>query len=121
MDYDDKLHPNEKMPDWTIRRWYEQQMMTIYTDACETEFHGIYVNWDLMNKNRTWMQNDCAEKHQKLRELWGLPNNFNMVKHLKNLDSLNTEEINKVFTQLTVTQLQLGNVKVYQVLIYLMR
>lgn len=91
MDYDDKLHPNEKMPDWTIRRWYEQQMMTIYTDACETEFHGIYVNWDLMNKNRTWMQNDCAEKHQKLRELWGLPNNFNIT---------STVELGKAFEKL---------------------
>lgn len=91
MDYDDKMHPNEKMPDWTIRRWYEKQMMTIYTNACETEYYGIFINWDLMNKNREWMQKDIAEKHQQLREIWKLPYDFNIT---------STVELGKAFEKL---------------------
>lgn len=79
IDYLDKKIKNTKIPEWTIRRWYEEQMMTIYQCAVETEYNGIYVNWDLMNKHREIMQKDVQEKHQKLREIWNLPNDFNIT------------------------------------------
>ena len=91
VDYVDRVHPNEKMPEWTIRRWYEQQMMTIYNDVIETEYRGIYVNWDLMNFYRNKLTSDADAMAAKLCEMWKLPKDFNFG---------STKELGRVFEKM---------------------
>lgn len=91
MDYLDRTYPNEKYPEWTIRRWYETQMMEIYKEICNVEWRGIYVNWDLMNKYRQEMAEDIAKKEAELRETWKLPPTFNLY---------STTELGKLFEKM---------------------
>lgn len=87
----DRKFPNEKYPEWTIRRWYESEMMEIYKEIANVEYRGIYVNWDLMNKYREEIIKDLDEKDKKLRELWNLDNSFNLS---------STTEIGKLFEKM---------------------
>lgn len=87
----DREFPNEKYPEWTIRRWYETQMMEIYKEIANVEYRGIYVNWDLMNKYRQEIVNDLVEKDKKLREIWHLDSNFNLS---------STTEVGKLFEKM---------------------
>lgn len=91
MDRIDRLFPNEKYPEWTLRRWYETQMMEIYKEISNVEYRGIYVNWDLMNKYRQEMIDDLVEKDKKLKELWNLDSNFNLS---------STSEVGKLFEKM---------------------
>lgn len=91
LDEIDRKFPNEKYTEWTIRRWYETQMMEIYKEICNVEWRGIYVNWDLMNKYRQEMIDDLREKDKKLREIWHLDENFNLS---------STTEVGKLFEKL---------------------
>lgn len=87
----DRKYPNEKYPEWTIRRWYETQMMEIYKEISHVEYKGIYVNWDLMNKYREEIVKDLIEKDKKLKELWKLSPNFNLS---------STTEVGKLFEKM---------------------
>lgn len=91
VDWIDAHYPNEKFPDWTMRRWYETQLMEIYRDVIKAEYRGIYVNYELMAKYREEMQNDIADKESQLRSLWKLDNSFNLY---------STTEIGKLFEKL---------------------
>jgi len=87
----DRNFPNEKYPEWTIRRWYETQMMEIYKEICNVEYRGIYVNWELMEKYRCEMVEDLRKKDEELRKIWGVDKNFNIS---------STTEVGKLFEKL---------------------
>lgn len=91
IDFIDKKFPNEKYPEWTIRRWYETQMMEIYKEIARVEYRGIYVNWDLMNKYRDEMKADIIKKEAELRKLWNIPQSFNLY---------STTEVGKLFEKM---------------------
>lgn len=74
----DSRLPNEKPNGWPLRRWYEMMMMPIYTEVAKVEYKGIYVNMDLINKNRKEMLEDIKEKEAFLKKKWGLPDSFNL-------------------------------------------
>jgi DNA polymerase I-like protein with 3'-5' exonuclease and polymerase domains len=87
----DRNFPNEKYPEWTIRRWYETQCMEIYKEICNVEWRGIYVNVELMNKYREELTKDLDEKEAELRKIWGVDPDFNIG---------STTEVGKLFERL---------------------
>lgn len=76
MDDIDRRFPNEKYGEWTIRRWYETQMMEIYKEIINVEWRGIYINWDLMNEYRKHLVEDLMKKKKELCETWKVPEDF---------------------------------------------
>lgn len=72
----DREMPNDKMPEWTIKRWYEEQMLTIYKDVIDAEYTGIYVNKDLMAEHREHMMNEAKGMEKQLCEIWKVPEDF---------------------------------------------
>lgn len=76
MDDIDRRFPNEKYEEWTIRRWYETQMMEIYKEIINVEWRGIYVNWDLMNEYRQFLVEDLLKKKEELMKAWNVPSDF---------------------------------------------
>lgn len=88
---DDVKYPNEKHKEWTIKRWYETQCMPIYQEVIRTEYAGIYVNTDLMNKYRDEMKADIKDKENQLRKIWGVKGDFNLY---------STPELGKLFEKL---------------------
>lgn len=92
MDEIDREHPNEKDPNWTIRRWYETQTMNIYKEIAHVEDRGIYVNWNLMNKYREEMREDIAKKKEELKKIYSgeLLNRYNSL--VKREPSLNKDD-----------------------------
>ena len=87
----DTHYPNEKHKEWTIKRWYETQCMPIYQEVIRTEYEGIHVNTELMNKYRDEMKKDIKEKEDTLRSLWGVKKDFNLY---------STPELGKLFEKL---------------------
>lgn len=87
----DRKFPNEKYPEWTIRRWYETQCMEIYKEICNVEYRGIYVNTKLMDKYRDELTADLAAKEAELRKLWNVPADFNIG---------STTEVGRLFEQM---------------------
>ena len=87
----DRKFPNEKYPEWTIRRWYETQCMEIYKEICNVEWRGIYVNKELMDKYRDEITKDLDEKEAELRKIWGVGPDFNIG---------STTEVGKLFERL---------------------
>lgn len=87
----DRKYPNEKYPEWTIRRWYETQMMEIYKEIVNVEYRGIYVNKDLMDKYRDELTEDLNKKEAELKKLWNVDGDFNIG---------STTEVGKLFERL---------------------
>lgn len=87
----DRKFPNEKYPEWTIRRWYETQMMEIYKEIVNVEYRGIYVNNDLMNKYRDELTEDLNKKEAELKKIWNVDASFNIG---------STTEVGKLFERL---------------------
>lgn len=87
----DRKFPNEKYPEWTIRRWYETQMMEIYKEIVNVEYKGIYVNNDLMNKYRDELTDDLNKKEAELKKIWNVDASFNIG---------STTEVGKLFERL---------------------
>lgn len=91
VDIIDKKFPNDKMPEWTIRRWYETQAMPIYQVACEAEYKGLYVDNTLMETYRTEMLNEIEQKKKEMCEAWDVPEDFKFK---------STVEIGKLFEKM---------------------
>ena len=87
----DREHPNSKMPEWTIKRWYEEQMLTIYKDVIDAEYRGIFVNKALMDEHRNHMLEEAEGMKKKLCEIWNVPEDFPFA---------STEECGKLFERL---------------------
>ena len=74
----DKRFPNEKLPEWTIERFYTDIMMPVYTDFCEIEFRGTFINLDMLQKNKKALEDKLAIVAAELREIWGVDKTFNL-------------------------------------------
>jgi DNA polymerase I-like protein with 3'-5' exonuclease and polymerase domains len=87
----DEKFPNEKMPEWTTERFYDEVMMPVYRDFCEIEYRGLYIDMETREKNKAILQKQIAELSLKLCEIWGVPKTFNIG---------STKELGKLFQKL---------------------
>ena len=72
----DKNIPNEKIPEWTIERFYKEIMMPNAHIVIDVEYKGIYFNpkqFDISEKAIIEKINECKNK---LAKLWNVPENF---------------------------------------------
>jgi len=74
----DKRFPNEKLPDWSIERFYKEIMMPVYHDFCEIEFRGTFMNKEILESNKKDLEAKKVIAEQELREIWGVDKNFNV-------------------------------------------
>ena len=77
----DEVHPNEKAKytgnsPWSIYRWYKQLIMGIYPAAVDAEYEGVYIDFDILKKNRQTLK-DLNDKYVKeLAEIFNVPESF---------------------------------------------
>lgn len=72
----DQNFPNEKPIDWTIERWYDEFMMTVYPYFIRMEHRGMRVDKDYLDDVRARLKNRIPEVTKKLCELWNVPEDF---------------------------------------------
>ena len=94
----DNTYPNEKDPEWPMRRYYEEIMMPAVMSFCDIEYRGVYVDKDKLAVSRVEMLEEIEKIEQDLREIWntGPDFDFNSPKALGRLfESLGFEELER--------------------------
>ena len=74
----DENFPNEKMPEWTIEKFYNEIMMPVYRDFCEIEFRGVFMNYEKLLENREILKEKRKVLEKKVKEAWGVDSSFNV-------------------------------------------
>jgi len=64
----DRRFPNEKMPEWSMEKHYDQIMMPICRVMMDVEYNGFYVNKKLMDENRKTLYELANEQKKILAE-----------------------------------------------------
>jgi DNA polymerase I-like protein with 3'-5' exonuclease and polymerase domains len=72
----DKHFPNEKVPEWTIERWYKDVMIPNVQMISEVEFTGIYFDKDQFDISEQKIKEKIAEYKKELSKLWNVPETF---------------------------------------------
>ena len=72
----DQNFPNEKPIDWTIEKWYDDFMMTVYPYFVRMEHRGMRIDKDYLDDVRSRLKTRIPEVTKKLCELWNVPENF---------------------------------------------
>ena len=72
----DQNFPNEKPIDWTIERWYDEFMMTVYPYFIRMEHRGMRIDKDYLDDVRSRLKKRIPEVTKKLCELWDVPEDF---------------------------------------------
>jgi hypothetical protein len=89
--YLDKHIPNEKIPEWTIERWYRDVMVPNVNEVTEVEFEGVYFDINQFDKSEQEIRNKIAELKKELSSLWGVPETFQFE---------STKELGELFEKL---------------------
>ena len=100
----DKKFPNDKMPEWTLRRWYEEVMMPVYPDFIEMEYRGFYVDRQAQEEGQKALWAKQAELAKKMSEAWNVPETF---------EFWNTNAVGKLFEQLQWPPVERGKTGAY--------
>lgn len=72
----DQNFPNEKPIDWTIEKWYDDFMMTVYPYFVRMEHRGMRIDKDYLDDVRSRLKTRIPEVTKRLCELWNVPENF---------------------------------------------
>ena len=72
----DNKFPNDKMPEWTLRRWYEEVMMPVYPDFIEMEYRGFYVDRDAQLAGQTALWEAQRKLAKEMAEAWHVDESF---------------------------------------------
>ena len=72
----DQNFPNEKPIDWTIEKWYDEFMMTVYPYFIRMEHRGMRIDKDYLDDVRARLKKRIPEVTKKLCELWNVPEDF---------------------------------------------
>lgn len=72
----DQNFPNEKPIDWTIEKWYDDFMMTVYPYFIRMEHRGMRIDKDYLDDVRSRLKKRIPEVTKKLCELWDVPEDF---------------------------------------------
>ncbi len=62
--------PNEKYPDWTLIRWYNERVMPIYRVVVKAEYDGVNVDSDRMERNRKSLEEAMKEMRPKINQMF---------------------------------------------------
>jgi DNA polymerase I-like protein with 3'-5' exonuclease and polymerase domains len=76
LDWIDSTYPNEKVPEWTMRRYYEEKMMPAYNTFIDIEYWGMYVEKNRLKKARKDLLSEMEELQDGLAAVWGVPASF---------------------------------------------
>ena len=72
----DQNFPNEKPINWTIEKWYDEFMMTVYPYFIRMEHRGMRIDKDYLDDVRSRLKKRIPEVTKKLCELWNVPEDF---------------------------------------------
>ena len=72
----DQNFPNEKPIDWTIEKWYDEFMMTVYPYFIRMEHRGMRIDKAYLDDVRARLKKRIPEVTKKLCELWNVPEDF---------------------------------------------
>lgn len=72
----DQNFPNEKPIDWTIEKWYDEFMMTVYPYFVRMEHRGMRVDKEYLDDVRNRLKARIPEVTKRLCELWNVPEDF---------------------------------------------
>jgi len=105
LDWVDTQYPNEKMLDWTMRRYYEEVMMPAVNTFAEIEYRGVYTDKEHLANSREYIQSEISRIENELRALWGVDDSF---------DFNSTKRLGELFEQLGWEDLGRSKTDVYQ-------
>lgn len=72
MDEIDRKFPNDKMPEWTLRRWYEEITMPVYGDYIDMEYRGVVVDREMQIAGQNELKAKINELRKKMAEAWNV-------------------------------------------------
>jgi hypothetical protein len=83
VDWIDEKFPNEKLPQWKIRKFYENIMMKIAQLITKIEFTGFVVDKEKMDENREILKGLLEEKKEAMAKAWGVGTDFDFSSNQK--------------------------------------
>lgn len=105
LDWVDETYPNEKVPAWTMRRYYEEIMMPAVNRFAEIEYRGVYTDKEKLAWSRDHIWSEINHIENELRALWEVDDSF---------DFNSTKRLGELFEQLGWEDLGRSKVDVYQ-------
>ena len=87
----DRKFPNDKLPDWPLKRWYEQVMMPVYSDFIDMEFRGTCIDLDAQRAAQRYYEEKAADLRKQMAAAWGVKPSFKFE---------STKELGKLFQSL---------------------
>jgi DNA polymerase I-like protein with 3'-5' exonuclease and polymerase domains len=79
LEFVDNRYPNEKLPEWTIRRYYEEIMMPAVSAFAEIEYRGVHVDRQKLLESRLAMQAEIEKIERELFEIWSIEKNWGSI------------------------------------------
>lgn len=82
---------NEKIPEWTIYKWYKDVMIPNQHVVFDIEFEGIYFNIEEFENSKKFVLSKIDEFQKKLAEIWEVDDTYNFR---------STQELGKLFERM---------------------
>lgn len=87
----DEVLPNEKIPEWTIYRWYKEVMMPNLCVCIDNELNGVFFDKEFVDFSDKDILKKLEECKAELAQTWGVPVTFPFT---------STVELGKLFEKL---------------------
>lgn len=100
----DSQVPNDKMPEWTIERWYNEIMMPVYPDFIEMEYRGMWVSRDNQHKGQQILLKQLEDCKEAMAKTWNVDKSF---------DFASTKKLGKLFQDMGWPPVELGKDGIY--------
>jgi DNA polymerase-1 len=72
----DKHIPNEKIPEWTIEKWYTDVVIPNALVVTHSEYEGVYFNKKQFDISRDLINKKIKELKESLAKEWGVESSF---------------------------------------------
>jgi DNA polymerase-1 len=95
----DKHIPNEKIPEWTIERWYRDVMMPNVKVVTDVEYEGVYFNNEQFDISSKIIQEKIKELKEKLAKEWNVSVDFEFE---------STKQLGQLFKKMGWPELELS-------------
>jgi DNA polymerase I-like protein with 3'-5' exonuclease and polymerase domains len=103
----DVKYPNEKLPEWTLEKFYRQIIIPrMRLQARSVEYEGMYIDVNLMNKNRETLLQKADELEKQIYEIWNINENWEKVKKDLQLKNDNPKKKLKAIEKFNLEGLQ---------------
>jgi DNA polymerase I-like protein with 3'-5' exonuclease and polymerase domains len=87
----DKHFPNEKVPEWTIERWYKEVMIPNAIVVTHVEFEGVYLSKDQFEQSELAINTKIKELKEILAKEWNIDPDFEFE---------STQKLGRLFKQM---------------------